>query len=324
MTSPSSLNCKDVPGWRDSENADCDWYASPTLDDDFYDEDDTRCEKWGNDIEFANDGFTAKMACCTCGGGIINENFPDEISDKPSLIPTNSPSMEPPTISPSNSPSPQPSLIPSSSPTWGSIASTETKVRFNGIMSLMNQTTYKTFEEVTSDFIIGNIPTSSRPGLADYVISNLTTTVTFQTLAAGIGNLFFLDVTFAVSSSIQIINQSIEFSYDDAVLHGFTTNFEGYLYRLHEASNFFPEYSSGEIIGYAMTEAATDGAENGTKNSLPIGEILILAGIVGCALVIFVLVIQSNRSRRQRSDPVSIKVEVMEPEEVVEIQQVSP
>mmetsp|Transcript_6562 Transcript_6562/g.8537 ORF Transcript_6562/g.8537 Transcript_6562/m.8537 type:complete len:703 (-) Transcript_6562:138-2246(-) len=54
--------CTDVPDWHDSDGAeyDCDFYA-----------DDNNCSEYG--AEFSNFGYTANEACCTCGGGNIQE-----------------------------------------------------------------------------------------------------------------------------------------------------------------------------------------------------------------------------------------------------------
>ena len=51
--------CGDSPsGWYDSDGSeyDCNWYAQLN-----------RCEEYGDG--YANDGVTANMACCACGGG---------------------------------------------------------------------------------------------------------------------------------------------------------------------------------------------------------------------------------------------------------------
>lgn len=50
------LQCSDYPGWVDSEDDGCDYYAQ-----------DNNCDDDGN--HYANMGFTAKEACCVCGGG---------------------------------------------------------------------------------------------------------------------------------------------------------------------------------------------------------------------------------------------------------------
>ena len=324
----SSSDCVDIPDWVDSENASCSWYAETTRDDDFYDEDDTRCEKWGNSLDFAKDGFTATMACCVCGGGIRNGQIPGGITDNPTSLPSSSPSTSPPTFGPSMLPSSLPSRLPTNSPTWGSEASTETKIRFEGISAFMNQTVINIFEKETSQFINDYIPTSSRPGLADYIIRDLTTTVSFQQISAGVGNVFFLDVTFTVTSTIDILDKSIDFDYVDVVLNGFTQAFNEYLSRLSGASNYFPQYGSGQIIGFANSESTID---NEATSNLPFGEILILCGIVGCAMIIFVLVIQSDawcrrkpRETQSSDNSVIIKIEGEGLDEAAEIKPTSP
>ena len=69
----ANVECSDVSGWTDIFGDGCDWYADAFGDDDFiYGDDDAvvsggRCEFWGSCCE--NNGYTAKMACCACGGG---------------------------------------------------------------------------------------------------------------------------------------------------------------------------------------------------------------------------------------------------------------
>ena len=54
---PVKPGCSDFPGWTDEIGEGCTWYAVGR-----------RCEIWGNGYAGA-DGFTAKDACCQCGGG---------------------------------------------------------------------------------------------------------------------------------------------------------------------------------------------------------------------------------------------------------------
>lgn len=52
--------CEDVPGWHDSDG--------PTYDCNFYAEG-RNCQRFDSDYE--NFGYTAREACCACGGGNI-------------------------------------------------------------------------------------------------------------------------------------------------------------------------------------------------------------------------------------------------------------
>mmetsp|Transcript_8807 Transcript_8807/g.13028 ORF Transcript_8807/g.13028 Transcript_8807/m.13028 type:complete len:440 (+) Transcript_8807:92-1411(+) len=112
-TSPSlSLQptefCRDVPGWHDADGprGGCAWYADPVGDDDeYYSEEDTRCDRFGTSFE--NNGFTARTACCVCGGGY-------KLGQDPSMAPTSTPTPTSITTkSPTKSPQPSESLQPS-------------------------------------------------------------------------------------------------------------------------------------------------------------------------------------------------------------------
>lgn len=80
---PDGPSCSDITPngqkWHDADPSgfyNCAWYAQGH-----------HCEQYGN--EYANDGYTAKEACCACGGG---------------GVPTPSPTSSPPTPSPTASP----------------------------------------------------------------------------------------------------------------------------------------------------------------------------------------------------------------------------
>lgn len=100
-SSPSSYpseGCKDaMDGWYDSDGRDydCGWYYSFN-----------RCSTYGN--SHSNFGYTAKEACCSCGGGSSLTSLPSTSS--PTFNPTVS---KVPTINPTG----LPSKVPTSSPT---------------------------------------------------------------------------------------------------------------------------------------------------------------------------------------------------------------
>jgi len=74
-------------------------------DDEYYSEEDTRCDRFGTSFE--NNGFTARTACCVCGGGY-------KLGQDPSMAPTSTPTPTSITTkSPTKSPQPSESLQPS-------------------------------------------------------------------------------------------------------------------------------------------------------------------------------------------------------------------
>jgi len=97
--------CRDSPeSWHDSDGIDfnCTWYGQ-----------EDNCEKYGDN--FANQGKTAKAACCVCGGGDhLDVSVPNSPSYVPSFVPSSSPSVKP-----SSRPSSKPSLLPAVSPATG-------------------------------------------------------------------------------------------------------------------------------------------------------------------------------------------------------------
>merc|ERR1712195_223760 len=100
--------------WNDSDGANynCAWYAR-TL---------SNCAAYGN--SFANEGLTANMACCACGGGDYPPTQPiAQPTAQPIAQPIASPTPPPtppptktPTASPSEEPTPSPSEEPTPSP----------------------------------------------------------------------------------------------------------------------------------------------------------------------------------------------------------------
>jgi len=114
--------CTDSPiGWHDSDGAtfNCDWYAMSN-----------NCADYGNNEKYRHNGKVASEACCSCGGGKVDDcatessspssapvsNFSEAPVAVPSTLPSASPSVSPyPTTVPTQSPSTKPSL--SHSPT---------------------------------------------------------------------------------------------------------------------------------------------------------------------------------------------------------------
>merc|ERR1719162_2499287 len=94
--------CDDNPeGWYDIDGPDydCEWYSVGS-----------NCDDYGDD--YAREGTTANVACCSCGGGIPED--PDA-SPSPNSSPTSSP-VKNPSAAPSASPVNNPSAAPSASP----------------------------------------------------------------------------------------------------------------------------------------------------------------------------------------------------------------
>merc|ERR1712166_533500 len=96
--------------WNDSDGANynCAWYAR-TL---------SNCAAYGN--SFANEGLTANMACCACGGGDYPPTQPiAQPTAQPIAQPIASPTpppTPPPTKTPTASPTPSPSESPTNAP----------------------------------------------------------------------------------------------------------------------------------------------------------------------------------------------------------------
>jgi len=328
--------CQDIPGWSDTENAGCSWYEEPVLEIDFYEDGDTRCDLWGSDVEFASDGYIANLACCACGGGIVDGVIPFMITELPSTYPTaapstsfpsNSPSTSPPSKGPSLDPTPatsniptmvisqMPTQYPSVSPTWGVVIMTEeTTIRFEGIETFMDDTNKAIFEAITAAFVMEYIPTSTRPGLADYFVSNLTTPVTFQRVSLSDQN-YSLDISFNITSTVEVQNQDIDFDYKDVVFAGFYEDFDEYLRRLNTSSSFFPIY--GGLAGSNSAVSANKGDEENTSSDdtffsdIPIAEIFLVCGILVCVAVLFTLVWRrKNRDTLDESNDISVPVDM--------------
>ena len=106
----SPAPCFDNPeGWFDSdgEQYNCEWYAIGS-----------RCAAYGD--SYANNGKTANMACCACGGGTTDGPATSNPTKSPSFRPTQSPSKAPfssPTKASSKAPTESISEPPSSRPT---------------------------------------------------------------------------------------------------------------------------------------------------------------------------------------------------------------
>jgi len=119
-SSPTIPLCRDtIVDWYDFEGPHykCQWYGN-----------NDNCANYGSSFE--NFGFTAQVACCVCGGGILSEEIlSSSPSATPSAIPSGSPTNTPsnaptntPSGSPTNTPSDSPTNSPSDSPTNSPIA----------------------------------------------------------------------------------------------------------------------------------------------------------------------------------------------------------
>lgn len=103
--------CTDNPeGWFDSDGAafDCDWYSEGS-----------NCQSYGDD--YANNGVTANMACCACGGG----------SPDTPTVPTKSPVSQPSSSRPSNRPTKSP-VLPGECPSGQAMMELEIVTDSNG------------------------------------------------------------------------------------------------------------------------------------------------------------------------------------------------
>ena len=118
-TPASNCQCADSPeGWYDIDGPtyDCEWYSQGS-----------NCASYGD--SYANEGLTANMACCVCGGGVNVPLAPPPTPDpsaRPSNAPTPAYSASPtgnPTAYPSEGPTTSPSVPPSNTPTVAHSAS---------------------------------------------------------------------------------------------------------------------------------------------------------------------------------------------------------
>ena len=98
-TTSMSVVCDDVPDWSIIEGDsfyDCGWYGSPVEPDPtagyFYDDGATRCGLWGNESD-AILNLSANEACCSCGGGLLSNQYPTTPSPTMSLVPTTVPTL---------------------------------------------------------------------------------------------------------------------------------------------------------------------------------------------------------------------------------------
>lgn len=111
-TPPTPNECTDSPvGWQDSYGDGCDWY-----------EPEGACESYG-DSWANNDGITANMACCVCGGGTSS---PSPNTQAPTKSPTPNPTApptNPPTAAPTSSPTSSPTKAPTMAPTKAPVPS---------------------------------------------------------------------------------------------------------------------------------------------------------------------------------------------------------
>jgi Subtilisin-like serine proteases len=104
-SSPTATpTCVDSPeGWYDSDGPtfNCQWYSTGS-----------NCATYGD--SYANQGVTANMACCSCGGGL--RSTPSPTTAKNTATPTSSPTTKAPTTKPTPAPTVSPTNSPTASP----------------------------------------------------------------------------------------------------------------------------------------------------------------------------------------------------------------
>ena len=88
----------------------------------------------------------------------------------------------------------------------------------------------------------------------------MTTPITFQRVSLS-DESYSLDVSFNITSTVEVQNQDIDFDYKDVVFAGFYEDFDEYLSRLRTSSSFFPIYG-----GFAGSNSAVRANKVGEKH----------------------------------------------------------